>query len=139
MNYKEQEFAGAILEACPDGVDVILDIAGSDYLAPNLRLLKLRGRLVIIALLSGALAEIDLGVMMRKRLRVIGSVLRSRSLEEKVEIARKFEDRFWPLLVEGKIGPVIDTVLPIAQVEEAHRILEQNRNVGKVVLTVKGG
>ncbi|MCZ6634123.1 MAG: NAD(P)H-quinone oxidoreductase [bacterium] len=137
VNYKERDFAEAILEAYPDGVDVILDIAGSDYLARNIELLKLRGRLVIIALLTGATAEINLSFLMRKRLRVIGSVLRSRSLEEKAAIAQQFEQRFWPLLVNGTIEPVIFEVVPITQAEAAQDILAQNRNTGKVIMAVR--
>ncbi len=136
VNYKERDFAAAIMEYT-DGVDVILDIGGGEYLKRNLSLLKLKGRLVIIALLTGARGTIDLGVLQRRRLRLIGSVLRSRSLEEKVAIAGQFNKRFWPLLNVGIIKPVIDTTLPIARAEEAHEILAQNRNIGKVVLSVR--
>jgi len=136
VNYREQEFADAIL-ARADGVDVILDIAGAGYLESNLRLLKTKGRLVFIALLTGREARIDLGTVLGKRLRLIGSLLRSRSVAEKGEIVRDFSRRFWPLLESGRIGPVIDTVLPIVRAAEAHRILEENRNIGKVVLVVR--
>ena len=136
VNYKEQDFAAAILHYT-DGVDVILDIAGGQYLERNLRLLKLKGRLVVIALLTGAQGQIDLSALLRRRLRLIGSVLRSRTLDEKTAIVRQFDKRFWPRLVEGKIKPIIDTVLPITRTEEAHQILAQNRNIGKVVLTVR--
>ena len=136
VNYKERDFAAAIMEYT-DGVDVILDIGGGEYLKRNLSLLKLKGRLVVIALLTGAQGSIDLGVLQRRRLRLIGSVLRSRSLEEKTAIARKFNKRFWPLLVAGNIKPIIDTILPITRTEEAHEILTQNRNIGKVVLSVR--
>ena len=137
VDRRERDWSEAVLEAYPDGVDVILDISGGEYLARNLRTLKLRGRLVLIALLSGAVAEIDLGEVMRRRLRVIGSVLRSRTLEEKVDIKRQFDERFLPLLVEGKITPVIDTVFPIEQVEEAQQMMSENRNVGKIILKVR--
>ena len=136
VNYKQRDFAEAILQHT-DGVDVILDIAGGEYLERNLQLLKLKGRLVFIALLTGTRAQIDLGVVQRHRLRLIGSLLRSRTLEEKVEIAHQFKQRFWPLLEEGRIAPVIDAVLPIAEAEKAHQILAQNRNIGKVVLKVR--
>ena len=136
VNRKEQDFAAAILRHT-DGADVILDIGGGEYLAPNLHLLKLKGRLVFIALLTGAQATIDLGLVQRRRLRLIGSLLRNRTLEEKSEIARAFEQRFWPLLVEGLMAPVIDTVLPVAEAEEGHAILAQNRNIGKVVLEIR--
>ena len=136
VNYKEQDFADAIL-AEGVGVDVILDIGGAEYLEPNLRVLNLMGRLVIVALLTGAAGTIDLGIVQRKRIRIIGSVLRSRSLEEKSEIVHGFTREFWPLLEQGRMEPVIDTILPITDVEEAHAILTKNQNIGKVVLTVR--
>ena len=107
-------------------------------MASNLHVLKTGGRLVVISLLAGARTEIDLGTVMRKRLRIIGSVLRSRSLVEKVKIARGFAERFWGDLVDGTITPIIDTVLPVTEAEAAHQILAENRNIGKVVLTVRG-
>ncbi len=137
INYKARDFAEAVKAVASDGVDVILDISGGEYLERNVSLLKRKGRLVIIALLGGAKAEINLGVMLRNRLRVIGSVLRSRSLEEKVAIKTGFEKRFWPLLVNGAIQPIIDTVLPIEQVSDAHDILKHNQNIGKVIMTVR--
>ncbi len=137
VNYKESDFEEAIKQDFPDGVDVILDIAGQEYLAANLRLLKLRGRLVVISLLTGSKPEIELGLLMRNRLRVIGSVLRSRSPEEKASIARAFEDRFFPKLVDGTIVPVIWKELPITDVESAQAILAGNQNTGKVILTVR--
>ena len=136
VNYKERDFAEAIL-AHTDGVDVILDIAGASYLARNVRLLKPRGRLVVIAVLTGAEAQIDLLELQRKRLRLIGSVLRSRSDAEKTAIVAAFKERFWPLLIDGRMRPVIEDVLPIERVAEAQDILRQNRNIGKVVLQVR--
>ena len=134
-NYRERDFADAILEQT-DGVDVVLDIAGATYLEPNLRLLRTKGRLVLIALLTGPRTEIDLSAVLMKRLRLIGSLLRSRPVSEKTEIVRAFKKQFWSHLEDGRIQPVIDTILPITRVEEGHQILEQNRNIGKVVLTV---
>ncbi len=136
VNHKELDFAEAIL-AYADGVDVILDIAGGAYLERNLRLLKKKGRLVIISLLAGAKTGIDLWPVLTKRLRIMGSVLRTRSLDEKSAILEGFRIRFWPLLVGGQITPIIDTLLPISEAETAHQILAQNRNIGKVVLTVR--
>ncbi len=136
VNYKEEDFASSIADHF-GGADVILDIAGSDYLERNLKLLNRKGRLVIIALLTGASAEIDLGPLLFKRLRIIGSVLRSRSPEEKIQITERFKEDIWPLLLEGSVVPVIDTVLPITQVAEAQQILSENRNIGKVVMTVR--
>lgn len=136
VNYKERDFAEAIL-AHTDGVDVILDIAGAAYLERNVRLLKSEGRLVIIAVLTGANAQIDLLELQKKRLRLIGSVLRSRSDGEKTAIVAAFKKRFWPLLVDGLVQAVIDEVLPIERAAEAQDILSHNRNIGKVVLQVR--
>jgi putative PIG3 family NAD(P)H quinone oxidoreductase len=137
VNYKEQDFETAISDASPGGVDVILDIAAAEYLKPNMKLLKTRGRLVIIALLTGAIAEIDLSLLMRGRQRVIGSVLRSRSLEEKVDVHDRFEKRFWPDLVSGEINPVIYKTVPVQDASDAQAILENNENIGKVILKVR--
>ncbi len=136
VNYRERDFADAILEHC-DGVDVILDINAADYLERNVRLLKHRGRLVLIALLSGSRAEIDLGQLLSKRLRLLGSTLRSRPDTEKSEIIRAFCERFWPLLVKGEIEPVIETIFPIERADEAQQMLAENRNIGKVILKVR--
>jgi putative PIG3 family NAD(P)H quinone oxidoreductase len=136
INYRECDFADAILEHC-DGADIILDINAADYLERNLRLLKHKGRLVFIALLSGSRAEIDLGLVLSKRLRLVGSTLRSRPDREKSEIIRAFCERFWPLLVKGEIEPVIETTFPIERVDEAQQVLAENRNIGKVILKVR--
>jgi putative PIG3 family NAD(P)H quinone oxidoreductase len=137
VNYKKKDFETEIRAVSPDGVDVILDISAADYLKPNMNLLKTRGRLVIIALLSGARAEIDLAKLMRGRQRVIGSVLRSRLLEEKVEVHDRFADRFWPDLVSGDIKPILYKTLPIKEAATAQAILENNENIGKVILKVR--
>ena len=136
IDYRENDFAEVVLERL-GGVDVVLDISGGAYLERNLKALNLKGRLVLIALLGGPAASIDLGLLLRKRLRLIGSLLRSRSLEEKTAIVQGFATRFWPLMVAGRIAPVIETVLPVQQAAEAHRLLAENRNIGKVVLTVR--
>lgn len=136
VNYKERDFAEAIL-AHTDGVDVILDIAGAAYLTRNVRLLKPGGRLVVIAVLTGAEAAIDLLELQRKRLRLIGSVLRSRSDAEKTAIIAAFKERFWPRLINGRMRPVIEDVLPIERAAAAQDILRHNRNIGKVVLQVR--
>jgi NADPH:quinone reductase-like Zn-dependent oxidoreductase len=138
INYKQEDFAARI-EAETDGagVDVILDMVGAAYLERNLRLLKLRGRLVFISMLSGAKTEINLGALMGRRLRLIGSVLRSRSLAEKVEIKERFMARFWPKLVDGTIQPIIDSVYPVAEANEAHRYMAEDRNIGKIILKVR--
>ncbi len=138
INYKKEDFAERILDYTGGGgVDVILDIVGAAYLERNIRLLKLKGRLVFIAMLSGAKTEINLGALQGRRLRLVGSVLRPRSLEEKVEIKERFMERFWPQLLDGTIQPIIDSVYPIEQANEAHQRMSENKNIGKIILTVR--
>lgn len=138
VNYRTSDWAEAVRTATNGaGVDVILDMVGANYLSQNVGLLRLKGRLVFISTLSGSRAEIDLRHLMGRRLRLIGSVLRSRSLAEKVEIKERFMQQFWPHLLSGEIVPVIDCVLPIQQANEAQQLMAENRNIGKIVLTVR--
>lgn len=138
INYRQEDFVRRVQDDTGGaGVDVIIDMVGADYLERNLILLKLKGRLVYIATLSGSQAQIDLRALMGRRLRLIGSVLRSRTLEEKVEITRRFLARFWPLLEGGTLQPVIDTVFPIEEANAAHQYLAEYKNVGKVVLKIR--
>ena len=138
INYKKEDFAEETLAfTAGEGVDVILDIVGAAYLNRNLQVLKLRGRLVFISLLGGAKTELNIGVLLRNRLRLIGSVLRSRSLAEKIEIKERFLAQFWPQLLDGTIQPIIDSVYPIEEVNEAHRHMSENRNIGKIILKVR--
>lgn len=137
VNYRTSDWADEVRRLAPDGIDVILDMVGADYLADNLGLLRLRGRLVLISTLSGGRTEIDLRGVMSKRLRIIGSVLRPRTLAEKAEIKDHFLERFGPLLADGAIQPAIDGVYLITQANEAHQRMAANRNVGKIVLQVR--
>ncbi|MBI94192.1 MAG: NADPH:quinone oxidoreductase [Gemmatimonadaceae bacterium] len=120
------------------GVDVILDVAGGSHLSRNLHCLAPKGRLVLLSLLGGRNSEIDLGLVLTRRLRIIGSLLRSRPVDEKAQIVADFHARFWDPLLAGAIQPVVDRVLPIADAQEAHDVLSANANVGKVVLEVRG-
>ena len=138
INYKREDFVARVREFTNDqGVDVIMDMVGAGYLARNLSLLKLRGRLVFIATLGGSRAELDISLVMRRRLRLIGSVLRSRPVAEKVAIKEQFVQRFWDRLVDGTIAPVIDRVYPIDEAGEAHQRMAENENIGKIVLKVR--
>ena len=143
INYKEEDFVARVRDFTAKhkddtaGVDVIMDMVGADYLARNLSLLKLRGRLVLISLLSGAKAEINLGLLMRSRLQLIGSVLRSRSLDEKMAILDGFRAQFWPLLEDGTIQPIIDAVYPITEADAAQQHMAANKNIGKIILKVR--
>ena len=112
-------------------------MVGAAYLERNLRLLKLRGRLVFIATLSGTKTEINLAALLGCRLRLIGSVLRSRSLAEKIEIKQRFMKQFWPLFEKGTIEPIIDFIYPIEQAGEAHQRMANNQNIGKIILQVR--
>ena len=116
------------------GVDVILDLVGGAYFPANLRALAPRGRLVCVGLTAGAKSEIDLGLVLRKRATVIGTVLRARSIEEKAEATRLFADHVLPLVERGAVRPVIEQVYPAAEVRAAHEHLESNRTLGKIVL-----
>lgn len=138
INYKSEDFVERTRAYTGgEGVDVIIDIVGAAYLERNLSLLKTRGRLVFLATLGGSRAEVNLGALMGRRLRLIGSVLRGRPLEEKVEIKERFMDRFWPLLEAGTIQPIIDSIYPIDQANEAQRRMAANENMGKIILRVR--
>jgi tumor protein p53-inducible protein 3 len=137
INYKEQDFLAEVQVATEGaGVDVILDPVGASYLEKNLKALRLDGRLVHIGSLGGRTAEIDLGLVLGKSLKLIGSRLRPRPVSEKIEITRRFEVWAWPALVAGKMRPVIDRVFPIEEAQAAHEYVRQNQNIGKVILTV---
>jgi tumor protein p53-inducible protein 3 len=138
INYNEEDFVERISQHTDgEGVDIILDIVGAKYLERNLSLLRLKGRLVFIATLGGSRAELSIGHLMGRRLRLIGSVLRSRPAEEKVEIKERFMARFWRFLEDGTILPLVDRVYPIEQANEAHQYMAENRNIGKIVLKVR--
>lgn len=125
------DFVQRFVEAGPD---VILDMVGGSFLKANIEALKPGGRLVIIAFQGGSSGEIDLARVMRNRLTVAGSTLRPRPAEEKARLARAVEQTVWPWVVDGQVRPVIETVLPLDQAAEAHRLLEAGAVTGKVVL-----
>src|SRR5213080_4275045 len=132
------EFTEAVKRWTNDaGVDVILDLVGAKYLKANLESLALKGRLIFVGTTSGAKAEIDYAVVMRKRLRIMGTSLRTRSIEEKSTATRLFAQQVGPLLASGKVRPVIDRVFPMEQVRAAHQRIESNESFGKVVLTLE--
>jgi putative PIG3 family NAD(P)H quinone oxidoreductase len=137
INYRESPWADAVRALLPEGIDVIMDMVGADYLSDNLALLKTRGRIVLISTLGGGRSAIDLRQIMGKRLRLIGSLLRPRSVEEKTAIKEQFMTRFWPALQDHRIEPVIDSVYLIAQANEAHQRMAENRNIGKIVLQIR--
>lgn len=136
INYREEDFAARTLELTEGrGVDVILDWIGAPYLGKHIDILKTRGRLVIIGLMGGNKIEIPLASLLTKRLRLIGSVLRSQSLEEKARLTEAFTREVRPLLESGAVRPIVDRVYPVQDVEEAHQYMKENRHFGKIVLT----
>jgi NADPH:quinone reductase len=117
-----------------EGINVLLDLVGGNYLPISLRLLASRGRAIVVGTIAGSRAELDLRVLMGKRLQIAGTVLRSRPLEEKIALAREFSDAVLPLFSSGRIRPVVDRVYPFADIVKAHRAMEENRSFGKIVL-----
>jgi NADPH2:quinone reductase len=117
------------------GADVILDMVGGAYLPGNIDALKPFGRLVEIATLGGAKGELDIGLVMRKRLTVTGSTLRPRDADEKARLARGVEATVWPWIEAGKFRPIIDSTFPLAQAAKAHARMEGGEHLGKIVLT----
>jgi putative PIG3 family NAD(P)H quinone oxidoreductase len=137
IDYRSEDFAARIRDLTDGrGVDVILDHIGARYLNQNLSSLSVGGRLVEIGLMGGAQAELNLGLLLLRRLSVIGSTLRTRSIEEKAAIVRAFRDRFGHSLAAGRLRPVIHTVLPLADAAEAHRLMKSSAHFGKIVLRV---
>jgi putative PIG3 family NAD(P)H quinone oxidoreductase len=135
INYKTQDFLAETLAATDgQGVDVILDPVGGDYLARNVAALRRFGRLVNIGLLGGTKGELNMGHLLGKRLRLVGSTLRGRPVAEKIAITRRFEVEVWPKLVSGQLRPIIDRAFPIAEAQAAHEYVLANRNIGKVIL-----
>jgi NADPH:quinone reductase-like Zn-dependent oxidoreductase len=126
-------FAKSLTEG---GFDVVLDLNGGPYFAASLQAMALRGRLILIGGVAGGKTDVDLYQILGKRLHVIGTVMRARSLEEKIEITTAFEREVVPLLAQGTIQPVIDSIFPLDQIEDAHRRLESNETFGKVALTM---
>jgi NADPH2:quinone reductase len=137
INYREADFLAAIRDLTGGrGVDVILDMVGGEYFARNVDALAVDGRLVAIATLHGAKAEITIPTIMQRRLTVTGSTLRARSVAEKGAIARAVHTNVWPLIESGAVKPIIFRTFPLASAAEAHRLLESSQHIGKLVLTV---
>jgi putative PIG3 family NAD(P)H quinone oxidoreductase len=137
INYRTRDFVQAVNEATGgQGVDVILDMVGGDYIPKNLQCLAVEGRLVQIAFLKGPKAEINFANVMVKRQTVTGSTLRPRSVAQKGAIAQALEAKVWPLLAAGEVAPLLHATFPLDQAAEAHRLMESSAHLGKIVLTV---
>ena len=125
-----------IAEWAPSGVNVILDPVGANYFENNLKVLAVEGRLVIIGLMGGAKSDLNLGNLMMKRQKIIGSTIRARSVAAKGIVMKELENKVWPLFDSGRIKPIIHDVFDLEEVEKAHSLIENNENIGKVVLKV---
>jgi putative PIG3 family NAD(P)H quinone oxidoreductase len=135
INYRDVDFVAAVKAFTGGrGADVILDIMGAAYLERNLAALATSGRLTIIGLQGGTRADIDLNALMRKRCSVHATTLRARPVGEKAAIVAAVREQVWPLVGSGKIQPVIDTVLPLEDAEQAHELMESSSHVGKILL-----
>ncbi len=137
INYKQEDFAERIQALTNEaGVELVQDFIGAAYWQRNLRCLKVGGRLVLVGLMGGTEVAVDLGIVMRQRLQIIGSVMRSQPLDNKIAITQRFRDRWLPLLENGTMQPIIDTTFPLADAAAAHQYMEENRNTGKIILVV---
>jgi NADPH2:quinone reductase len=137
INYHNADFVDVIKAALgKQGINVILDMVGGDYIARNIKVAAVDGRIVNIGFLQGSIAEVNFMMVMLKRLTLTGSTLRPQSDQVKAGIARNLQNRVWPLLESGKVRPLIAATFPLAQAEDAHRLMESNRHIGKIVLKV---
>lgn len=135
INYREQDFVEEIHEQTNGrGVDVILDMVAGSYLPRNIKSLAMEGRIVIIATQGGYRTELNVLPIMTKRLTITGSTLRARTAEQKAEIAQELLRHVWPLLENGTVSPIVDSVFPMHDVREAHQRLDSGLHVGKVIL-----
>jgi putative PIG3 family NAD(P)H quinone oxidoreductase len=138
IDYRNEDFAARVRELTgAAGVDVVLDSIGGSYFARNVACLAVGGRLVVIGLTGGATAEINLAVLMTRRLHVVGSTLRARANEEKARIVAGFEQQFGGAVAAGRLRVIVDRVLPLAQAAEAHRVVNASDHFGKVILRVE--
>ncbi len=138
MNYRTQDFVEEVRRLTDKrGVDVVLDMVGAPYMARNLRVLGMDGRLVLIAFLEGSKAEnFDFTPVMVKRLTIAGSTMRPRTTAQKGAIATELREKVWPVLDAGRCGPVIHASFPLARAGDAHRLMESSAHIGKIVLLV---
>jgi NADPH:quinone reductase len=137
IDYRTEDFVEVLRqETAGKGADLILDMIGGSYLARNMEAAAVEGRLVVISLIGGARAEINLSTVMGKRLTLTGSTLRARTVAQKAAVAEGVLRNVWPLLTKGRVRPVIHATFPLAEASEAHRLMETSQHIGKIVLTV---
>jgi len=135
ISYRDEDFVAAVREFTGGaGADVVLDIMGAPYLSKNIDVLAINGRLVVLSTRGGSRAEIDLGMLMMKRISIVAATLRARPASEKAAIVAAVETGVWPLVAAGQIVPVIERTLPMADAAGAHRLLDDGSHVGKILL-----
>ena len=137
INYKSEDFVAVMKDVTGGkGVDLTLDMVGGDYVGKNIEIARVEGRIVQIAFLRSPKTEVNLAPLMMKRLTLTGSTLRARSIEEKGAVAAAIRQNVWPLIEAGKVKPVIHATFPLADAPGAHRLMEADTHIGKIVLTV---
>ncbi len=137
LNYHKSTFSKELMSLGNEHpIDVILDTVGARFTAENIGLLANGGRLLLIGLLGGSKSEVDLGAVLTKNLTIMGSTLRNKSLEEKMDLTMRFKLEILPLFETKKIRPVVDRILPVTDADKAHAIMYENRNFGKIVLRI---
>ncbi len=135
IDYREQDFVEEIGKATDGaGANVILDIVGAKYLDRNVRALAVNGRLAVIGLQGGVKGELNLAALLRKRAAITATSLRGRPLDEKAAIIAAVREHVWPLIEGGRVRPIVDRAVPLAEASEGHRVLESGVHVGKVLL-----
>ncbi len=138
INYREQDFVQVVKEATGrKGVNAVCDLVGGPYWEQNIAAMATQGRLALVGLMGGATVETNLGLLMPKRLRVHGTVLRTRPLDEKIALTNQFKQHVLPLIADGRIKAVVDSTFPLEEAAQAHEYMETNANFGKIVLTVE--
>jgi NADPH:quinone reductase len=137
IDYKTEDFVEIMrAETKGHGVDITLDMVAGSYVQRNLDIAAVEGRVVTISLLGGSRAEINMGMVLMKRLTLTGSTLRSRTVAQKAAVADAVRKNVWPLLAAGRVRPVIFATFPLAEASEAHRLMETSNHIGKIVLTI---
>jgi putative PIG3 family NAD(P)H quinone oxidoreductase len=137
IDYKTEDFVEVMrAETKGYGVDITLDMVAGSYVQRNLEIAAVEGRVVTISLLGGSRAEINVGMILTKRLTLTGSTLRSRTVAQKAAVADGVRRNVWPLIESGKVKPVIFKTFPLAEAAEAHRLMESSNHIGKIVLTI---
>jgi putative PIG3 family NAD(P)H quinone oxidoreductase len=136
VDYTSDDFVEQVGEWAPDGVDVVLDVIGGDYVNRNLACTKVTGRVIQVGVMGSGKADVDVGTLLRKRIALVGTVLRARPIEEKITATQRFTAEVLPRFTDGSLKPVIDSRYPLDDVAKAHERMEQNANTGKLLLDV---